>query len=86
MKCPYCKEKTISPIKKILYTNIKCNSCGKIVHYSKSKRTISGIGFIIAVFFDNRLNTNEVYKLLVFFTLTVVLFSSLTIIPAQKDE
>ncbi len=34
MKCPYCNENAISPFKKLTYENIKCNSCGKIVHLS----------------------------------------------------
>lgn len=86
MKCPYCNENAISPFKKLIYENIKCISCGKIVHFSKNKRTISGLVFIIAIFFDNILNTERTYNLIVFLGLTIVLFFILMMIPAEMDK
>ncbi len=86
MKCPYCNENTISPFKKLIYENIKCNSCGEIAHFSKTKRTISVLVFIIAIFFDNILNTQRTYNLIVFFSLIIALFFILMIIPAERDK
>lgn len=86
MKCPYCNENTISPFKKVMNTNIKCYSCGKIIHFSVFKRTISVLGFLTAVWFNNILNTQKIYNLIIFFSLIIVLFGVLWVIPREKDE
>ena len=86
MKCPYCNENDISPFKKLTYENIKCNSCGKTVHFSKSKRIISVLVFVTAIFFNNILNAQRIYNLIVFFSLIIFLFIFIIIIPAEKDK
>lgn len=86
MKCPYCNENAISLFKKLTYENIKCNSCGKIVHFSKSKRIISVLVFVTAIFFNNILNAQRIYNLIVFFSLIILLFIFIILIPAEKDK
>jgi len=87
MKCPYCNRNTISPIKKLLNKNVKCNSCGKSIHFSEFKRTLAVLAFLIATYFNTSLNKhNSMISYLIFFSLLTILFFVFIIIPIDREK
>jgi len=87
MKCPYCNKNTISPIKKLLNKNVKCNSCGKSIHFSEFKRTLAVLAFLTANYFNTSLNTyHSMISDLIFFSLLIILFFVFMIIPIDRDN
>lgn len=85
MRCPYCKKNTISPIKKIINNNIKCDSCGKNIHFSNSKRRLIVIICSIATYFNNMTEQNP-YKSIIFFSLVVIVVLLFLIVPFDIDN
>lgn len=83
MRCPYCNNNTISPMKKFINKNIKCSSCGKSIHFSAPMRLLLSIVFIIAIYFNNILIENP-YKSITFFILLIATVFSFMIVPIDK--
>jgi len=86
MRCPYCNKNTIPPFKKFINKNIKCNSCGRNVQFSNSKRGLAVIAFIVATYFNNMITEQEPYKSIIFFSLVIVVIFSFMIIPIDLDK